>query len=355
MPLLPVVIQTLPSYTPVFSAIRVTPATVTLTSAITSTALVATPTDQRGANFSLSASTTGPQLSMPASGWLVSQYNNTNIALLTGQFAFQCRIGLATVMQALSVNGNSWGIFEIDSDGLGTGTNAKIKLTADMTSSTSFHLNMRINFISTFTVAKTTASIPSGQVSIYGWFDNLGTLTQGITIFDSNGNVFTSGQAATTANMPTTGLPGYTVVNQHTGVTGSQSACVWDGLRIYSPPLPASAQFTPPWFTGQPGGSGILGYAGWPMNDNSGNTCVANVGPVSGASGNLILGSGTMGWTTGGQWSGTFGTPLLYGSSNQAVATVNSSGVITRVAVGNCTVNVWCGDVVTAIPVSVTS
>lgn len=352
-PLLPVTIQTLPVYTPVFTAIRVTPITVTLSSSVTSATLVATPTDQRGATFALSASTTGPQLSIPASGWLASQLNNAGIATSAGQLSFQCRVGLATVMQALSTNGNSWGIFEIDSDGLGNGTNAKIKFTADMTSSSAFHLNMRQSGVSVFTTAKATSAIPSGAVSIYGWYDNLATLTQGIIVFDSSGNVFTSGQAATTANLPITSSPGYVVVNQNTGVTGSKSACVWGGLRIYGGVLPAPAQFTPPWFTGQPPGTGALGNAGWPMNDNTGNVCVANVGSI--ASGNLVQGAGTMGWTTGGQWSGTFGTPLLYGSSNQAVCTVNSSGVITRVAAGNCTVNVWCGDVVTPIPVTITS
>ncbi len=348
-PLLPIGPPSGSGYLPVFSGIGVTPATASLSAGSPTQAIVATTLDQRGLPITVPAATFGNRLIIPASGWLATAAAIANVASLSGQAAFKW-CATANLITGIGA-GLTEGFFEVDGNGLANNTNAKIWLTALANGgATQAQLSQKTGtYASEFGPTPVFASLPGPTADIIGYsvFDSNNTQF-GTTIFDAFGNVLFSFYDTTThrGGLNTTGGNGFVVVNAAQSATAKVTA-THSGLAIYSAPLPASQQFTPP-TASDPNLVALWLYSDAP----SGNVPTSVAAQVGGQP--LVLKAGTPTWTTGSAWSGTPGTPINFGSDNQAVATVNSSGTITRVAPGTCNVRAWIGQIVTTIPVACT-
>jgi hypothetical protein len=298
--------------------------------------LTATLLDQHGVLFTGEpASTTGGQLGLPSGGWMHTAAAVTALTTTTAQLAAKIRIN-AGALSGLTSNQQS-GLWGIDNDG--TGSNGKIRLIAAANSgptNVQFSLKGSGFGSSQFGPTILISAFPSSGtiLTIYSVYDTVNNV-YGSIVFDASGNVIGSQFDSTTR--AALGANGFVTVNSVNAAT-TRPACTLDGLAFYSAPLVASQQFTIATATDP-----ALVYLCL-MNDASSGATPTTAAAQVGTQGLVI--TGTPAWTTGGVWSGTAGTPITYASDTPAVATVNSSGLVTEVAAGSANFYGYIGQVV---------
>lgn len=345
-PLFPSAIQANTGYTPVFTSILMSPPSLTLSSGTPTGSVAAFYYDQSNLPFSPPAGTTGGLVSTASTTtWMATGAAIPNVASLANQVAIKCHVS-AGWFSGTAV-GHTGAMWSIDGNGLANGNNLKIGLyIAPNGGGTAAILSMKgTGFSSIFSPTITYSALPSSgtMMVVYSLYDSVNGIRRN-TVYDQYGNLFASGISTGATAALSAVSNGFVVLNSASS-GGYLPAGTFGGLAIYSAPLAANQEFT------IPTAADTNLVALWQMGDaTSGTTQTSAAAQVGGQP--LVKSAGTLTWGTGNTWSGTPGTPIDYATSNPLIATVSTSGLVTRVAVGTCTIYGWIGNVVGSVGVT---
>lgn len=347
-PLFPSAIQTNTGYTPVFTNVLLSPSSVSLTSGSPTATVTPSYTDQNNIAFAPPSGTTGGLAAFTSTTtWMATGASIGPVAAIANQMAIKCHVS-AGWFSGTAV-GHTGAMWSIDGNGLANGNNLKIGLyVAPNGGGTASTISLKgTGFSSMFAPTLTYSQLPSAgtMMVVYSLYDSVNGVRRN-TVYDQYGNLYATGNATGATAALSAVSNGFAILNSASS-GGYLPAGTFGGLAIYSAPLAAAQEFTIPTATD----ANLVAL--WQMGDATSGTAQTSAAAQVGGQ-PLVKSAGTLTWSTGNTWSGTPGTPINYATSNPLIATVSTGGVITRVAVGTCTVYAWIGNVVGAVTVTCT-
>lgn len=253
---------------------------------------------------------------------------STNIAgiqSLTNQIGIKFQM-YSDLINFLNGTTQTTGAFlEIDSDGLGTGTGAKVEIFFTKPDALTWQMKFHIvgeGFISTPLLNVSAVPVNGTPLICCCSYDGVGFAHEA-SVFNASGTLLTDGtltaQTLSGSNlnpMSTVAGNGRVVLNACASATTCPSTI--DALAIYSTPLTGGARFSKPAI----GDAGLLAL--WKLDDSGSPSTAAN--SVPGGPG-LVLTTGQFSWAVGGNWDPFTGFVLPSGVSSPAfLGTVSTQG-----------------------------